>query len=87
MNKGKPTIPTGFDQAMSSDITRSNDAQLEMAMADFFHCENIADRVVESTRFKYMLKQARLAGSEFRPPTRKKIGGKKYFLFFVCLVL
>ncbi len=86
-NRGQSTIESSFDRVKSSDIRQSNDAQLEMAIADFFHCENIADRVVESTRFKYMLKQARLVGSEFRPPTRKKIGGKKYFLFFVCLVL
>ncbi len=39
---------------MSSDIRRSNDAQLEMAIANFFHSENIAERLVESTRFKYV---------------------------------
>ena len=54
-----------------------------MAIADFFHCENIADRVVESTRFKYMLKQARLVGGEFRSPTRKKIGGKKFLYYYL----
>ncbi len=70
LNKGQTTIQTGFDLAMSSNIIRSNDAQLEMAIADFFHCENIADQVVESTRFKYMLKQAQLVGGGFRPPTR-----------------
>ncbi len=69
LNKGQTTIQTGFDLAMSSNIIRSNDAQLEMAIADFFHCENIADQVVE-TRFKYMLKQAQLVGGGFRPPTR-----------------
>ncbi len=62
MNKGQTTIPTGFDQVMSSNIRRSNDAQLEMAISDFFHYENIADQVVESTRCKYMLKQALLMG-------------------------
>ncbi len=58
---------------MSSAIRRSNNAQLEMAIADFFHCENIADRVVESTKLKYMLKQAWLVGGEFRPPMRKNL--------------
>ncbi len=62
---------------MSSDIRRSNNTQLEKAIADFFHCENIADRVVESSRFMYMLKQAQLVGGEFRPPTRK-IGDKNF---------
>ncbi len=49
-----------------------------MAIAGFFHCENIADRVVESTRFKYMLKQAWLVGGEFWPPTRKKLEGRNF---------
>jgi hypothetical protein len=30
------------------DIRKSNNASLEMAVADFFHSENIADSVVES---------------------------------------
>ncbi len=79
VTKGQTSILSGFERVVSNDIQRSNDAQLEMAIADFFHCENVADRVVESTRFKYMLKQARLVGDEFRPPMRKKIGGKKFF--------
>ncbi len=58
---------------MSNDISRRNDALLEMAIANFFHCENIADRVVELTRFKYVLKQAGLVGGEFWTPTRKKL--------------
>ena len=33
------------------DIRKSNNATLEMAIADFFHSENIADAVVESPRF------------------------------------
>ncbi len=54
-----------------------------MAITDFFDCENIADQAEDSTRFKYMLKQARLVGVEFRPPMRKKFGCKKFFLLFV----
>ena len=87
MTKGQTTILSGFDRVVSNDIRRSNDAQLEMAIADFFHCENIADRVVESTRFKYMLKQARLVGGEFWPPTRKKIGGKEFILFCMFYII
>ncbi len=79
LNKGQTSILSGFDRVMSNDIRRSNDAKLEMVIADFFHCENIADRIVESTRFKYLLKQAQLVGGEFWPPTRKKIEGKKFF--------
>ncbi len=67
---------------MSNDIRRSNDAQLEMAIADFFHCENIPDIAVESTRFKYMLKQAWLVGGEFWPPMRKKLEVRNFY--FIC---
>ncbi len=86
MNKGQTSILTGFDRASSNDIRRSNEAQLEMAIADFFHCENIADRVVESARFKYILKQARLVGGEFRPPTRKKIRGKNFLILIFTVI-
>ena len=34
------------------DIRKSHNAIVEMAIADFFHCENIPDAVVESPRFK-----------------------------------
>ncbi len=56
-----------------------------MAIADFFLCENIANRVIELTRFKYMLKQARLVGSEFWPPTRKKLEVKDLLTLFVII--
>ncbi len=62
LNKGQTSLLSSFDWVMSNDIRRSNDAQLEMTIADFFHCENIANRVVESTRFKYLLKQTNGGG-------------------------
>ncbi len=74
MNKGQSKILTYFDQAMYSEIRRSNDAQLERAIADFFYCENTANRVVESTRFKYMLKKAQLRGGV----SFSHQGGKKW---------
>ncbi len=43
------TIQTGMERTCQSDILHTNNAILEMAIADFFHCENIPDRVVEST--------------------------------------
>ena len=43
-----------------------------MAIADFFHCENISDLVVETPRFKRMLSKI---GSDFEIPKRKQIGG------------
>ncbi len=82
LNEGQTTILRGFDWSMSSNIRRINNTQLEMATSDFFYCENTADRVVESTRFEYMMKKAWLVGDEFRPPTRK-IRGKKIFILFV----
>jgi hypothetical protein len=58
-----------------SDIRRSNDATVEMAIADFFHCENIPDAVVESSRFKRLISVCRLLGDKFVPPNSHKIGG------------
>ncbi len=43
------TVQTGMERICQSDIRHTNNAILEMAIADFFHCENIPDRVVEST--------------------------------------
>ena len=51
----------------------SNDAMVEMAIADFFHCENIPDAVVESPRFKRLISVCRLLGDKFVPPNDNKI--------------
>ncbi len=83
MNKRQNTIQTWFDHVLLSDIGRSNDAWLEMAMADFFHSENIADCVVEFPRFKYLFKKAWLVGDELRPLTKKKMEVR---IFFSCSV-
>ena len=48
---------------LQSDIRRSNDAMVEMAIADFFHCENIPNAVVESPRFKRLISVCRLLSS------------------------
>ncbi len=39
----------------------------------FFHCKNIADCVIESPRFRYLLSQAQLVRSDFKPPSQKKL--------------
>ena len=70
------TIQTGMERTCQSDIRHTNNAILEMAIADFFHCKNIPDRVVESTQFKQLLEKAKYVGSDFKIPHRKKIGGK-----------
>ena len=64
------------------DIQRSNDAKVEMAIADFFHCENIPDAVVESSQFKQLISVFRLLGDKFVPPNASKIGGP-----FLTLIL
>jgi hypothetical protein len=58
------------------DICKSHNAIVETAIADFFHCENIPDAVVESPRFKRLVKVCRLVGEDFVVPNCKKNGGK-----------
>ena len=50
------------------NIRKSHNATVEMAIADFFHCENIPDAVVESPRFKRLVKVCRLVGDDFVVP-------------------
>ncbi len=83
MNKERPTFWQVLIKPCPVTLEVDN-AQLEMAIADFFHCENIADQEVDSTRFKYMLKQAWLMGGEFRPPTRKKMDVRLFN--FICFI-
>ncbi len=47
-----------------------------MAIADFFHCENIPDAVVELSRFVWLVRMCCLVGDDFVVPHRKKIGGE-----------
>ena len=61
---------------MNMDIRKSNNAAVEMAIVDFFHCENIPDSVVESPRFIWLVCLCRLAGDDFVVPYQKKIGGE-----------
>ncbi len=58
------------------DIRKSHNAIVEMAIADFFHCENILDAVVESPRFKRLVKVCRLVREDFVVPNRIKVGGE-----------
>ncbi len=74
------SIQAGMECVCQTDIQHSNNSILEMAIADFFHCEDIPDCVVESTRFKKLLEKSRYVGSDFNIPRRKKIGGKLLFL-------
>ncbi len=68
----QPSISTSFQN--QQDIRKCHNATLEFAIADFFHTENILDRVVESARFQRVIKVARLFGDEFVCPDREKLG-------------
>ena len=71
----QPSIDASITNYHQSDIRKSNNAKLQMAIADLWHCENFPDRSVESIRFALVIKYARLVGSDFRIPNRKDIGG------------
>ena len=73
-----PSMQPSISASMQNmgDIRKSNNATLEMAIADFFHSENIADAVVESPRFARLVRLSRLVGDDFVIPNRKKIGGE-----------
>jgi len=60
----------------NTDIRKSHNAIVEMAIADFFHCENIPDAVAESSRFKRLVKVCLHVGDDFVVPNRKKVGGE-----------
>ena len=81
------TIQTGMERTCQSDIRHTNNAILEMAIADFFHCENIPDRVVESSRFKQLLEKAKYVGSDFKIPHRKKLEVRPTNIFCFVFLL
>jgi hypothetical protein len=68
-------IDTAFQKMKQTDLNSLNHARMDMAIATFFHENNISDRAVESPSFKLMLKFARLVGQDYKIPTRKGIGG------------
>ena len=47
-----------------------------MAIADFFHFENIQDRAVKSHQFSTLLSKAQLVRNDFKCPNRKQFGGE-----------
>ncbi len=64
------SIEVGIEKGKTMDIRKSNSALLEMALADFFHCEN-PDRAAESNCFCKILDGAKMVGSGFTIPSRK----------------
>jgi hypothetical protein len=61
---------------MNLDIWKWNNATIEMAIANFFHCKNIPDAVVESPRFIRLVRVCCLPREDFAVSNRKQIGGE-----------
>jgi hypothetical protein len=68
-----PSISAGIQHQM--DICKVNNALAQMAIADFFHCENIPDIFVELPRFKRMVSILSKVGPDFEIPKQRQIGG------------
>ncbi len=45
------TIDVGMECTSQLDISKSNNATMEMATADFFHCNNIPEWAAEPSHF------------------------------------
>ena len=69
-------IASAFSNMSTADLRVANTAQLDMAIADFWHSDNIPDCAVESPRFLHLMKCARLVSNQYKPPNRKRIGGE-----------
>jgi len=63
----QPFIETAVTRQVQT-INALNNTSLEMTIADFFHCEAIPDRAVDSTRFRLVIKLAKLASHAFAVP-------------------
>ncbi len=48
---GQMTVNVGMECTSQLDIRKSNNAAMEMAIADYFHCENIPDWAAKSSHF------------------------------------
>ena len=70
----QPSIEAAVNRGKQTDINRSNHTQLEMAIADLWHCENFPDKAVAGERFKLVIRYAMLVGPTFQIPTRNRIG-------------
>jgi hypothetical protein len=69
----KQSISAGIQH--QADICKVNHVLAQMAIANFFYCENIPDLVVESPRFKQMVFVLSTVGSDFEIPKQMQIGG------------
>ncbi len=67
------SIDIRMEQASQLYIRKSNNAAMEMPIADFFHCEDIHDWAAESSQFCQMIKIAFLVWKDFSIPNMKKL--------------
>ncbi len=74
------SIDVGVEKGETKDIWKSNIALLEMAIGDFFHCEKLLDRAIESNCFCKILDVAKVVGSGITIPRIKMVGGKLIFM-------
>ena len=73
--ENQPSMEASLQKLSQSDIRCSNNSQLEMAIADFFHCDGVSFNLAGSQRFARVIHCARLVGDDFKIPHRHKIGG------------
>ncbi len=78
------SIQAGMERVCQSDIRHSNNSILEMAIADFFI---VRTYLIVLFCFKQLLEKARYVGSDFKIPSRKKIGGKFFFLLTIIPII
>jgi hypothetical protein len=65
---------------MNMGIQKSNNATIEMAIADFFHCKNIPDSVVELPTFIRLVRMCCLVGEDYGVAHQKQIGGELLYI-------
>ena len=60
----------------STLVYRSNEADLDMAIADMCHADGLPWNIGESARFQKVLHLARAIGPAYKPPNRNDVGGE-----------
>ncbi len=76
------TIDVGMERASQLDIRKSNNAAMDMAIADLFHCENIPEQAAESSQCQQMIKLPCLVGKDFVVPNSEKLQVRTFIFYF-----
>ena len=69
-------IMASMENSVQSDIRGNKKSQLQMAIADLFHCANIQDGAFKSHWYATLLAKAPLVGNDFKCPNRRQLGGE-----------